>query len=128
LTVTQGVPAGSQTVTVVYIPSGYAPVKPRPTVTGTVFETVVDPVKLTLSFTPPTTKASVPVHGPLPTGLKVTLIAQFALAATLVPHELLLIAKSPLIVGVEIATALALALLTVTDSGVLVVPTATPEN
>jgi hypothetical protein len=100
------------------------------TLTGTWFEALVDPVKVTFSVTPATTKISVPLHGPLPTGLKVTPITQFVPAARLVLQVVLLVdmAKSPLIVGVEMATAEVPALLTVTDSGGLVVPTATPEN
>jgi len=95
-----------------------------------VFAEVVVPVKLTLSGAPATVNDNIPVQGHLPRGLKVTAIAQFVPAARLVLQVVLPVdmAKSPLIVGVEIATAAVPALLTVTDSGPLVVPTATPEN
>jgi hypothetical protein len=93
-----------------------------------VFVTLVDPVKATVWVPAASTIVRVPVQGPLPSGVKVTLIVQFPLAATLEPQVLLLMEKSPLIVMLETASGVVPALLRVTDWAVLVEPTATPEK
>jgi hypothetical protein len=65
---------------------------------------------------------SVPVREPVAVGVKVTLIVQVALAATLVP-QLLVWAKSPLAAMLEMLNAPVPLLVSVSVCAALVVPT-----
>jgi hypothetical protein len=91
--------------------------------------TAVLPVPLRLTFCglfeALSVKVSVPLAAPVAVGVNVTPTAQFAPAARLVPHELLAIAKGPLIPTLVMERAVLWRLVTLTVTAELVLPTAT---